>query len=318
MMKNADLKTIAALAQTSPSTVSKVLNHCHGVDSVMRDRVFRAADSVRARVPEGACDLYVLLPENPAYFWRERTTPALRDIPGLTVKHNVYTVLHDSAQDGYVSRYLAQAERSGARAVIAACTPTAAERAQLAALAQRRLVILLSEDADVPNAFYVGSDARQDGAEIGRRFAQDGGAGLPVILTAPDNKNCVEREQGFRAAAGEAAAGAAALPLPLYGKLFPAKTAALLSALPPAPEYRIYSAAGMLDEVCLAAKKARIFDRCVFYGHDARRPQQERVRAVMAQAVERQSAVAVELAREYLLTGLYPVQKRTIIPSTLI
>ena len=216
----------------------------------MRDRVFRAADSVCASVPAGACDLYILLPENPAYFWRERTAPALRDIPGLTVKHNVYTVLHDSAQDGYVSRYLAQAERSGARAVIAACTPTAAERAQLAALAQRGLVILLSEDADVPNAFYVGSDARQDGAEIGRRFAQDGGAGLPVILTAPDNKNCTAREQGFLAAAGEAAAGAVTLPLPLYGKLFPAKTAALLSALPPAPECARRDGAGRRAAVC--------------------------------------------------------------------
>ena len=316
-MKKNHLQEIARLSKTSVPTVSKVLNHCSGVDSETRERVFRAADEIAAPedAPAARCDIYFITPENPAFFWKDRAYSVLRADSRFRCKHNVYTFLHDSESCCYLPRYLEEAKRLRARAVVAVCMPAEEERRLLASLAEDALVILLSEYAEVRNAFYVGSDPERDGFRLGRLYAERS-RGRSVILTRAQNENCCARVKGFLAGAG--ARNAVTVELPPYNKLFPAKTAALLSALPAAEEYAVYSAAGLMDEVVLAARKAGIFPKSVFFGHDLRRYVPGcRIAATIEQRVEEQAATAVRLAEEYLTTGLYPAQKRTLIPSRL-
>ena len=310
-MEKVHLKEIARLTGTSPSTVSRVLNHCGGVDSLTRDRVFRAADALRFPGQEGTgCDLYFITPELPAFFWKERLYPELLAAEQrFRCKYNVYTGLHD----GSVLRYLEEAERLQARVVVAVCTPTSAERAALEALAERALVILLSEYAEVKNAFYVGSDPERDGFLLGRFFAGQGG-GQPAALTCPDNENCRARVRGFRSGAGTDRI--TELPLPPFGKMFPARTAALLHGLPGTGRYWLYSAAGLPDELALAVRKAGLVGKAVLLGHDLRRPDPQRnVLACVNQRIEEQARTALSLAAEYLARGLCPAEKRTIVPS---
>ena len=310
-MEKVYLKEIAQLSDASVATVSKVLNHCSGVDRDTRDRVFRVADQLQVpAAEEAACELYLITPEIPTFFWKERIyTELLSADRQFRCKYNVYTGLHS----GPVLRYLREAKRLQARVVIAVCTPTAAEKALLAELAGQSLVILLSEYADVCNTFYVGSDAEQDGFRLGRFFSGHY-AGTPLILTDFENENCMARVRGFLR--GAALDGLSPVPLPPYNKLFPAKVAALLSRLPCAEQYPVYSAAGMLEEIELAAKKAGIYPKLVLLGHDVRRhTPQSRVAAAVNQRVEQQAQAALAMAAEYLKSGCCPEQKRVFIPS---
>lgn len=312
-MEKINLKEIARLSDTSPSTVSRVLNHCGGVDSSTRDRIFKTADSLSViKTESGYCDLYFITPEVPTFFWKEKIYPELLKVDSsLNCKYNIYSGLRNAT----VLRYLKEAEQLHARAVIAICDPSPEIRAELEKLSKSSLVILLSEYSDIANTFYVGCDAERDGFLMGRHFA-DHAKGMPVILMRSENYNCNARVRGFLKAADFK--NAVKIELPPYNKLFPAKTAALLSALPFAERYSVYSSDGILEEIELAAKKAGIHARTEFFGHDLRyHNEKSRISAVVNQQVERQAKTAVAIAEEYLSLRLYPETKNTVIPSEL-
>lgn len=312
-MKKINLKEIARLTDTSSSTVSKVLNHCGGVDSATRERIFKTADIFPKTKSECEyCDLYLITPEVPSFFWKDRIYQELLNVdPSFRCKYNIYTSLRNAV----VLRYLKEAEQLRAKAVIAICDPDSEIRAELEKLAGNALVILLSEYANITNTFYVGSDAERDGFIIGKRFS-DLADGRAVILMRSENHNCRARVSGFLK--GAALKDAIKIELPAYNKMFPAKTAALLSGLPYAERYSVYSSDGILEEIELAAKKAGIYEKSTFFGHDLRRrSEQSRIVAVVNQRVERQVKTAVNIAEEYLKSGLCPTEKNIIIPSEL-
>lgn len=312
-MKKYNLKEIAELSNTSTSTVSKVLNHCGGVDSVTRDRIFKTADLFETANSENEyCDLYFITPEVPSFFWKDRIYPELLRVNrSFRCKYNIYTDLRNAP----VMRYLKEARQLHAKAVIAICNPTKDMQAELEKLASKSLVILLSEYSKLTNTFYVGSDAEHDGFLIGKCFSAyaDGKA---VILMHSENYNCDARVRGFLK--GASLNDAIQIQLPPYNKMFPAKTAALLSSLPYAEHYSVYSSDGILEEIELAAKKAGIYGKSTFFGHDLRRhSEQSRIKAVINQKIEEQAKTAVNIAEEYLKSGLFPEKKNIIIPSEL-
>ncbi len=314
-MKNSNLAEIARLSGTTPSTVSRVLNHCGGIDDATRERVFNAADSVStAKDDGGRCDLYFIVPEVPNFFWKEKLYSGLLNVDRtLSCKYNIYSGLGGKT----VLRYLKEAEEMRAKAVIAVCGQSSDSRAMLEKLSEHSLVILLSEYSDITNTFYIGSDAARDGFLMGKYFAAHS-SGRPIILTSSGNSNCNARVRGFSEAAE--LKDAVKIELPAYGKTFPSKTAALLSSLPASDRYSVYSSDGVLDEIKLAAKKAGIYERCEFFGHDLRCPpekNQTAVRAAVNQKAETQAKAAVAAAEEYLKYGLFPESKNTYVPSEL-
>ncbi len=314
-MKNYNLTEIARLSNTTPSTVSRVLNHCGGIDDSTRERVFNAADSLSAvKEGVGSCDLYFIVPEVPNFFWKEKLYSGLLNVDSrFNCKYNIYSGLGGKT----VLRYLKEAEEMRARAVIAVCGQSDDARAMLEKLSEHSLVILLSEYSDITNTFYIGSDAERDGFLMGEYFAAHS-SGRPVIFTDSGNRNCNARVRGFSKAAD--LKNAVKIELPAYNKTFPAKTAALLSSLPASDRYSVYSSDGVLDEIKLAAKKAGIYEKCEFFGHDLRcspDKKQNAVRAAVNQKAETQARRAVAAAEEYLKYGLFPESKNTYVPSEL-
>ena len=315
-MKNEQFKAVAGRAGTSISSVSKVLNHCGGVDSALRRKVFAAADSLQlTRCREADCDIYLITPERPTYFWKNRVYKALVEASGIyRSKYNVYTRLGDD----YVLRYLEEAERLRTPVILFAGTPSERERVKLEKLAERRLVLLLYEYSAVKNAFYVGCDARRDGFAVGTCLVQRQ-FGTPVIFNCSQNENANRRLAGCLEALGGAASHALVRELPAYNKLFPAKAAEILSELPPGGTYSVYSTGGTMAPLLLAAQKAGLYERCLFFGHDMEEcPDQTRIAMVIRQDIERQVKWAMKFAGEYLESRLCPAEKCTTVASELL
>ncbi len=293
------LKRVAALAGCSVPTASKVLNHCGGVDGETRDRVLACAEKVPA-APErtaSSCDIYFIVPDVPTFFWRYQCREYLRPDKRYISKHNVYTALHDTT----LTYYLEEASRLDAKVVVAVCNNSVAYRAALEKTANERLLILLSEYVDIPNAFYVGSDAYADGARLGEYARQHTAGQLVVLEAGDDNVNCRRRTEGFLS---QYAADVLTVTMPTFGRLLPAKTAALLSELPEREKYILYAACGGTESIELAALKAGILPRTALVGHDLHeRKADSRIAAAINQNVEEQAREAVRIAERYLRTG---------------
>lgn len=343
---------ISGLAErlgVSRATVSKTVRHCSGVDTATRERILREMRRIGIPPAAGVCDIYSILPDIPSFFWKglqhglAAETEALAG-KALTVKTNVYSKPRD---DETVLYYLEEAEAMQARCIVIAAVITERIREKLCAVCRRadRLVLLLSEYGDVPNSFYIGSDAYADGAEMARRFAQFRKTRYSVpqqadspslsVLSVDGNKNVTERLMGFRdtlAALPETRhTEPRILTLDAYRlsavKTLPSYLAAVLSEISvphvsgtdPDTAFYLYVPMGC-SGLPLALKKAGIAGNTVCFCHDT--IPDSRVSGTGAfsaciclQNVEEQGRAAARCAVDYIMKSMYPARKKQIVPS---
>jgi len=313
------LKDFAREIGVSLPTVSRVLNHCFGVDEKTRAYVREEARRRGLLEVEGATDIYCILPDVPTRFWRpayEGLVALLPDAPCST-KFNVYSRLNDEEA---VLTYLEQAHALRCRALIVAAQVTPRIRAVLAGLAEERLVILLNRRAEIPNTFYVGEDPFAAGRQLGKAC----GALLRrhprvMTLTAGDGDDAVLRRAGFwevaRLAGAEKAGSLSADPF------HPAAASRLARQLAECPDFDcVYCDNGLLPLAALAVEKLRRGCPTPCIGHDC--PESElkyrdsgAIAAYTRQDPATQGRRAMALAREYCETRMFPPGKWCFLPT---
>lgn len=332
----------------SRATVSKTIRHCSGVDTETRQRILRAARGVDELRPAGTCAIYCILPDTPSFFWKEMRRGIADGIAAeqspLSVKCNVYSRLRDEES---VLCYLDEAEEMDARCIIIAAAMTDAVRERLYDLCRdaERLIFLLSEYGDVPNAFYIGGDAYRDGCEMARRYAsyletvRDHSADMapPYLVTVTGNDNVSARARGFSDMLSRDPNTRDLPPQSLWldparlsnPKTLPSYLAARLTeVLSPvlqktAVPVVLYVPLG-LSGLSLALEKAGFSDggenRVVCFCHDTapeRKPEGiSPILCTCIQDVYTQGRTAVQLAGVYLLGRVYPAEKRIFVQSS--
>lgn len=320
-MKNHDLDVLSKAAGTSRATVSKVLNHCDGVGDGLREKVIKAAHAFQLSENPADTDLYVILPDNPKYFWGEARAGVRQSGVSVRYKMNLYSELPGNST--VVEDYLNQAKQLNAKMiVIAAAEPSLFPL--LRAAAKETPILFLSEYVDIENTFYVGSDAFRDGFTLGKAYLDEFIKYSHIIcLTKDDNINCSKRAEGFKKAIeGRGELTFQKLQLPPFTKSLPAQLARMLKkTISDEKSTCVFCTDGITSQISLAVSKAGFRCACIgFENPDDYRACERggKVAAYIRQNVSLQAATAMQLAEKYVNTGFFPDQKSTYINSDLV
>ncbi len=304
--------TVSRLAErvgTSPSAVSKAVNHCPGLGSDLRERILEAAESEGLSGRRTAWDVYVILPDVPAYFWHPllQCLDRCMNAHGLSVRYNVYTRLGDKDT---VERYLREAEKLNPAALIVAARYSGIE-ASLERIAERSAVFSLVEAVRVPAAFFVGSDHFADGRLLAENLlAEWPHAGRVLIFSIGPSD---DRLRGFV----DVIRIADCPVIYLTGNESAAEPARMIDAAHRhAPLDAVVCLNGSTPLVCMALKKCRADIPC--YGFEAP-PIDNRYPLPVGEVVQdlaRMAAVLTEQANRYVRHCQCPDSRYTMIPST--
>ncbi len=322
--KNMSVNIAKALG-ISQSTVSRALRHCGGVDSDTRKQILLCVDPSEA-LSASECDIYVILPDTPRYFWEGVKKGIIEGKKGshLSVKFNLYTNVRD---EDAVLCYLNEADTLKAKVVILSAIITPAIRERLMLLQKKCAVFLVTEGGDVPNSFYFGADAYSDGFRMGSIFCECFSSMTPIAVNVESNYNVSQRTKGFTDALrqyDEARFGA----IPMFyihhtiaadPKRFPSKLAAELAEQMGENEaYCLYIPFGNVyqSRVFLKAKRE---NGLICLTHDCIVGEDGRLRNGIAVTVNQntfvQGEAAIRAAIRYVTEGIFPSRKYTFISS---
>ena len=322
--KNVSVK-IAKELGISQATVSRAMRHCGGVDSMTRRQILSCLDPADASSSLG-CDVYVILPDTPRYFWKEikEGMIAEKKNTSVSIKINIYTNVRDEET---VLFYLNEAEKLGAKVVLlsAMITPAIAEKLNL--LRRHTAIFLVSEGGDVTNSFYFGADAYGDGFRLGKIFCERYSEMTPIVVNVKSNYNVEKRTQGFTDALRQYD-GVRFETMPVCfihhtvaadPKLFPSKLAAVLSEwMEEERSYCLYIPFGNIyqSRVFLKAKRGSkltcITHDCVI-GEDGK--PENGIAVTLKQNTFDQGKAAIRAAVRYVTEGVFPGKKYTYVPS---
>lgn len=311
----------------SQATVSRVLRHCSAVDSDTRRQILSSLDPADA-FPASECDIYVILPDTPRYFWekvRKGTILAEND-PLVSIKHNIYTNVRD---EDVILHYLDEAKAMRAKVVIIAAVMTPVIRERLLDLQKNTAIFLLSEGGELVNSFYFGADSYEDGFKLGSLFLERYSHMTPVLVSVENNYNVRKRMEGFTDALRKHDEErfrtvpqitihytTAADP-----KLFPSKIASLLAEVMEAGRsYCLYVPFGNAN-LSRILQKAKCGGRLICLGHDCMIGEDGRPEKGIAAAVKQDTAgqgeAAVRAAIRYVKSGVFPGRKYNCVPSVI-
>lgn len=321
-MKDSAVGHISNKLNISKSTVSKAIRHCSGVDSETRQCILDEIRIINYQ-PESDCDIYVILPDIPQYFWKELRkgiqSASREDL--VSIKHNIYTNPKD---ENAVLTYLDEAETLNARAIILATYITPKIHDKLETLKDGRLILILSEYHELINGFFVGADAYMDGYRMGKEYLARYSDRKLITLSITGNANIQKRLDGFKQAIKEeneellSVAAFIDLDRKILKdmKLLPSKLAPLfVDAVADSQAVCIYSLFGIF-QLPLAITKAKLTNKAVCMCHDYFTEKSDSGMTITCnQDVILQGRIAMELATNYVIEKMYPNDKKTIIPS---
>lgn len=317
---------ITEQSRISKSTLSKTLRHCGGVDTETRHRIL-TENPVREYTP-GQYAVYCILPDVPNFFWKEALRGMMDHQLGkeVPVKYNVYTKLGDTET---VLLYLDEAKRLDVQVLIIAAVLEPPVRRILEEMVQDKLVLFLSEQEDLTNSFYVGSDAYQDGYAMGLRYAEEMPERQLMILSAEGGRNIQLRLQGFQDAikgVDEQLLHRGKLLQVTHDELIFKRSAAanlaavLAETVDGSSNYCLYIPWG-IPQPQVALKKLRLGeDRILCLCHDADYTLREQARQTViscSQDIYTQGKIAIQTANRFVQSRFYPEQKRIFVPSIL-
>ena len=318
------ISKIAQNTNISQATVSKVLNHRHGVSSAMRQMVFAEYDRIGIKKKEESVAVYVILPEIPQYFWTG-DFPTLT-AEGLRVKYNIYSRIGD---DAIVLRYLHQAIELEAQVLVIAARINEEMRSLIDRFSEKGFVIFLTEHNLSRNSVYIGSDSAEDGRQLARLLLRHVGPDDRLLVIHNKNETWGEtsklRETAFYEEVGDTVDYAACyVDFSTDTDLLPSQIARNLSPLLFCRKYtRVVCLNGFTHLLCKAIHKVGYAHSLCCFGFEDN-PQNNKfvemglLRGIVNQDFQTQFGTALRLATDFCLTGQRPSSSEIIIPSILL
>ena len=306
------LRTIAEHSGTTVSTVRRVLGHCSGIAAETREAVIYAQCSLNHPTAHSAHRLYVMLPDNPKFFWHN----ALDVLNGYAFDPPVKLSFYPSLQqNNALKRYLEPLLTEEHIALIVAADLTAEQQVMVSKIAQHSFVIQLCHHTPISGTVAVTADAYADGVALGATAATYTPKNT-VILQRPGSHSFSECCRGFENGLG--------LPVvyvtePEEGPLYSSMLARLLEPLNNVD--MVFSPSGRTAELCRAIYKLRRNIRCVgceLSPQLEKMPKNTAVCAVLQQDLAAQTRTALELAKAYLAHNIWPIKTAYTLPSHIV
>jgi len=317
-MKQQNLTEISRVSGKSVSTVSKVLRGCGGVDADTREAVLCAAalSGVKPYEPTQN-DIFVILPDNPKYFWRQACAWIPKSEIPVTLK--LFSAIKPEQGESLLAHYIEEAVAAGARVLIlAACLPEGLRR-RVEELAGRMLIIQLCEYTPIPNTFFVGSDGKRDGRELAGAVKSSSDRPLNIgIMTGAVSDASIARVEGFIQELSQNVQ-LFYVEKPTATELYASHLAREIDALSVPLDY-FFCFDGITTAACDALYKLRNKMDAKLIGFEFPPTAQKhadggRIAALAVQDPEEQMRRALALAERYVKERIYPDQKYCYVPS---
>jgi ABC-type sugar transport system substrate-binding protein len=265
-------------------------------------------------------EIYVILPDNPKYFWH-RAYGVLKQAP-CPVTLKLFSAIRQEQGEALVEEYIEQAVASNARALIVAVHSSERLRKRLGALANHMLVIQLCEYTAISNTFFVGGDGRADGRTLASCIRTDSDRPLNIgVMTGALSHAGRERIQGFLSAL-PSSARVFFVEKPTVVELYASHLARAIDALDIPLDY-FFSFDGITTAACDALYKLRGKMKTQLLGFEypttaEKHMEEGRIAALAVQAPDRQMQIALKLAERYVRERVYPDGKYCYVPSQIL
>lgn len=322
-MNNKQLSEIADATQTSKATVSKVLNHCYGVGNDVRERVFLEKERITRDISQKRhVPIYVIMPEAPDFFWNCN----LLQCPGYEVKYNIYSKLGDTAM---VMRYLKEAVMVEAKVIVIVAQIDDEIKSILEEIADRKLIIFLTELNHVINTFYVGSNPIEDGKRLAELCnhslcTEDRILLVKDVLPCQSETSTARLNSFLQEINPEIKYDMLEVEYRINVSWYSATLARELSPfLEKYPYKNIVCFNGFTHHLCSALQKIKKSYQIKCYGFEKSPRSMEYVnmgylKAVVCQNFTKQLEIAIGVAEKYLETGTCPSSKYVYVKSEMI
>ena len=324
-MGRKQISEIAATENISASTVSKVLNHSPGVSGDVREQIYRAAERINlTSKPDRPVSIYTIIPEIPNFFWDADLKRRQND--DISVKHNIYSRLGDLDT---VVRYLKEAVDVDAEVIMIVTQLNERIEGILRRLADKKLIIFLTEYNSMENTFYIGSNAERDGRELAAACLRSHGDSERVLIlrdmTLSQSSTSSIRMNAFKdAVSGRLEFDTADIHIQMGVPSFSSVLARELTPLfKKCPYSSVVSFNGFTNSLCAAVQKIKLPYRVGCFGFE-NSPQNKKwadsgyLKAVVCQNFSEQFSVALNVAEKYVKDKIRPDRKSTFIDSRLI
>jgi DNA-binding LacI/PurR family transcriptional regulator len=320
-MKQQKLSEISRASGKSVSTVSKVLRGCGGVDAETRTHILCTAADMRGSAGElTGNDIFVILPDNPKYFWK-KACGAIRQSE-IPVTLRLIAAISREQGEALLAHYISEAEASGARALILAAHLSDRLKQRLELLAQRMLVIQLCEYEPISNTFFVGSNGVQDGRALASCISTDPTRPLNVgVLRGAVSHTGVARTEGFLQGL-PAEVRLFYVEKPSTAELYASHLARAIDALGVPLDY-LFCFDGLTTPACDALYKLRNQMQTRLIGFEYPPTAEKhvaagRIAALAVQAPDEQTRLALSMAERYVRHRCFPDEKYCYVPSVIL
>jgi len=322
-MKNTTIEEIAGRLGVTKSTVSRALNHCHNVASDTR-RTILDKFGTNSFSDDRGFPIYLILPDNPSHFWGQlfKNLEKYEQQSAIPIKYNIYTNLSDT---DIVLHYLEEAERIGSKAVILSAVITPEIREKLLRMQEHCAVFLLCEYADIVNTFYFGPDNYADGCIAAQIYLEKYTDYTPVAISLSGIRGIELKTEGFcgsiRKCLDQDAVDEYCIDIEtsLDSRLFASKLASRLTEwLSKDKKYCLYIPFGS-GNISSAIRKIGREENIICICHDINISPDSSccIAASVNQNLSLQAEAVFRAAEKYLITGSFPDQKFTYIPSVI-
>ena len=163
------IKKIAQAAGVSEMVVKRALGDYRNISSESKKKVLTVAEELGFTISTPSCDVAIILPSTPEYFWLKFSKCIEKYAKELKLKYRFfsYTSVKDY-QD--IFHCIEKAENSEAKVyiIVGQKHPTIIEK--ITELAKRKHVILLEEYIEIENTCYVGENLFQSGYELAELY----------------------------------------------------------------------------------------------------------------------------------------------------
>ncbi len=307
-MKKSQIKKIAESIGTSTAAVSKAINHCSGIGNDLREQILSVAEEQGVNGKRiHSCDVYVILPDIPAFFWEPVRNTLFRALEAheLTLKCNVYSKLGDSS---VVEHYLDEAEELNVPVIIVTAKYEGLEERLSRLSYNGKAIFCFLENTPAKNVFFIGPDKYEDGRLLAEHCLADLPNAREFLILGNDR----ERLRGF----ADRAQGIHLRTLVSSVQSTAAEIAREIDQI-----YRVspFDAVVCMDgttaKYCMALKKCKLSPPV--YGCEDAPVDDRYVLPVgnICQSIEKSTEMIAYLAEKYVQTRTLPSSKYTYIPS---
>lgn len=314
-MAKVTLGQIAEVNKTSVTTVYNAINSCTPVDTKLKKEILITAESLGyfAQNKMPTCDIAVILPSCPMYFWSEAEKGILDEIRNTNVSLKLFTYNNMDDEEDFVL-CINSAKRSNAKVYI--ITPTSTPGAVEALKGLDKEIIFLNEYVPVNNAGYVGSNGYGDGQALAKAcsgYLKD----HPRILIIDTNTKhymANERKRGFCEALPDNARIAGEIRLD-FNRILSANIAREIQNKYLGKFDCIFIAQGWFQHVFMALKKLKIVVPCVGFENQKISPKYTDnciICCALVQQIRLQGAQSIKYAIKLIEKQIQPGEHITV------